>query len=153
LSKQRRKIMQPVRDSDFDEDGKLRRMPKILADGETMRVPMSMVDSSAGRSRVIDARLHRPGFRSTNDARLLDARKEADKAYAERDAWLQRAYLDAGQNPPTGEGSHGFAGAQAGDLCTVRNAEYPHDFGAPGNGSHAALTSARRNSRRSWCAV
>lgn len=119
--------MRPLRDEDFDEDGKLRKMPKVLADGETMRFSMAMsMKDSAGRSRVTDGNgndgiaLCRPGFRVVNDASARDAKAEAYRQY---DADLRRAYLDADNtSSPTGAGSHGPIGAREGEECTLDGA-------------------------------
>jgi hypothetical protein len=137
--------MRPLRDSDFDEDGKLRRMPKVLADGETMRIPMSMVDSSAGRSRVLDGAMHRPGFRVTNDAAMLDAKRQA---YTDYENWLGNAWCDTA-NPPTGFGERGSIGAREGDECTLDGAPgHLHRDGGrlvcvPDRRSRDAMTDAR----------
>jgi hypothetical protein len=89
----------------------------ILQDQETLKVPMRFMDS-AGRSRVTDAALHRPGFRVTNDAAMRDVKQ---KAYTEYERRLVNAWRDAA-NPPTGAGSHGPIGAREGDLCTIDGA-------------------------------
>ena len=102
-------------DDPFDERG-------ILKDGRTVRV--SMMDAEAVRQRLNlhDGKGgkpgHRPGF-IISDASTRDAREQA---YADYEAYLTAAYkMDAG------EGTH------EGDICTVKNAEYPNDFGSPGH--------------------
>jgi hypothetical protein len=92
-------------DSPFDRNG-------VLKDGRTAR--HSMRDAS----RVIDAGLHRPGYRVTNDAALRDAKQQARDAY-ERD--LQNAWRDGGS-----EGAEG-------SVCTVRNDSYPGYTGSAGH--------------------
>jgi hypothetical protein len=99
--------------------------PKVLKDGESLRVPMMFMDTASTRSRssfkpspsrVVDASgdplgLHRPGFRIETGGDLFhqvvldmkcDDRREAYSEYeAElRDAWITPA--------KTGEGSHGY---------------------------------------------
>ena len=113
-------------------------LDKVLRDGDRLRIPMRFMDSmqrDIGQhfttAKITDGHLNRPGFRTladtaATDARLLDARKQADEAYAERDLWLQRAYLDAGQTGAT-------IGQREGDICTCRGPEYPLDFGSPGH--------------------
>jgi hypothetical protein len=93
-------------DSPFDRNG-------VLKDGHTATVSMMMRDSQ----RVIDASLHRPGFR-LGDADMRDAKQKARDAY-ERD--LVNAWRDGGS-----EGAEG-------SICTVQNDTYPERFGSPGH--------------------
>lgn len=113
-------------DACFDERGMLR-------DGIThIRVPVKLMDSDytihhfGGRAplridtaawdaaiKAANARVrHQPGP-ITRDARTRDAVNDYYNLY---DAVISEQY----KNPPTGVGSHGFAGARVGDLCTVR---------------------------------
>jgi hypothetical protein len=115
----------PTSDDAFDERG-------CLKDGHVARVKMTMRDGQPVRTfaPVHDGHGlrpgHRPGF-------LIDAnragRDEKAQAYADYDFQISRAYLDQ----PTGAGSVDPLGAQEGDICTVRNAEFPDDQGAPGH--------------------
>jgi len=129
------------RTDDDDEEGKPWGL-RVLRDGERMRVPMTMIDST-GRSvldshapRVNDsASVHRPGFHLTADQAAMD---ERDRAYREVDLRDENAW----RNPtPTGAGSAEFVGQQQvprtptwqqvprtptqrqeGDLCTIDGA-------------------------------
>jgi hypothetical protein len=58
---------------------------------------------------------HRPGFLITTDQR---ARAAKLRAYHDADVAAQNAW----RNPPTGFGSRGPRGQQAGDLCTIDGA-------------------------------
>jgi len=112
--------MARVTDDDFevvyDEDGKRR---EILKDRRTHRVSMMARDAAA---KFLQQR-SRPGFASARDAAT---RAVIDEAYADYEQDLTSAWQDA---PGVGIAST----AHAGDICTVRNAEYPNDFGAPGH--------------------
>ena len=99
----------------------------ILQDGQKLRVPMRLIDGRPNPdldplqrdvarhfARITDGvgrrqGLHQPGFR-VNDAQPRDL-----SIYDAYDAAKSREW----ENPPTGQGSHGFVGAQAGDTCTV----------------------------------
>jgi hypothetical protein len=117
-------------DDAFDERG-------LLRDGRKYRVRMSMRDAMLARDQQRPPVLHdgrggpvgrRPGFIMSRTP-VGDARQQAYLDY-ERD--LVNAHR-RDQNPPTGAGSVDPIGAQEGDLCTVRNAEFPDDQGAPGH--------------------
>ena len=110
------------RTDDDDEEGKPWGL-RVLRDGERMRVPMTMIDST-GRSvlddhapRVNDpAAVHRPGFHVTADQAAMD---RVEAAYAEVDARDANAW----RNPaPVGAGSAEFVGQQEGDHCTIDGA-------------------------------
>jgi hypothetical protein len=125
-------------DDAFDERG-------VLRDGKRWTVPMSFMDSMQrsvaqhfAKVTMQDHRLDlhdghgglvgfRPGWAVPTDNQLFDSNKR--ELYRQYDEAAEQAYKD----PPTGQGSHGFAGAQVGDICTVRNAEYPSDQGSPGH--------------------
>jgi hypothetical protein len=124
--------LKDLEDDPFDERG-------VLKDGRTFHIrftdsalsPLQRAvaehfsDSWRGAARVTDASgqgglaLHKPGWRRLNDD-VGDAAKE--EAYQARDAWLVNAW----RGSDAGEGAEGAA-------CTVRNAQYPRDFGAPGH--------------------
>lgn len=102
-------------DDPFDERG-------ILKDGRSVRV--SMMDAEAVRHRLNlhdgagHSPGHRPGF-AFSDVSIGD---EREQAYADYEADLTSAYkMDAGE------------GTREGDICTVKNAEYPNAFGSPGH--------------------
>jgi hypothetical protein len=118
----------------------LRHLPEelaneILADQETMRVPMSMIDHRTviGNVRTLPrladglpAQAHRNGWR-------LPARdsKDLELLYAQRDAETSTAYLT-----PTGYGSTPsteLRGSKPGDACTCRGVDFPLDVGSPGH--------------------
>jgi hypothetical protein len=71
-------------DSPFDRNG-------VLKDGHTARVSMLMRD--ARDARVIDAGLHRPGYR-VGDADMRDAKQRAYDAYAFD---VENAWRDGGR--------------------------------------------------------
>ena len=112
-------------DDAFDERG-------LLRDGHILRVRMSMKDAMQLRDQKRSPVLYdgrggpvgrRPGFI------LSDASDDhRQRAYADYQRDLLEAYKQ-----PTGAGSVDPIGAQEGDLCTVRNAEFPDDQGAPGH--------------------
>jgi hypothetical protein len=119
----------------YDDDG-------ILKDGRTVRVSMQMRDATMMHraNSVTDGTgdslgLHRPGYRVIGDTVARDAKANALRDYEKR---LTSAWRDDNGDPDddgddNGVGSIEFMGAQEGDLCTVRNAQYPLSFGSPGH--------------------
>jgi hypothetical protein len=100
--------------------------PRLLADGEAMRVPMSMMDS-VKPPKLADGKQvpsHRAGWRvkgSLATDSKMDARRELYREYDER---LSRAYLgDAAiESQTTGFGSAPsteLRGSREGDACTI----------------------------------
>jgi hypothetical protein len=123
----KRRVIDYSDDDDFD--------PNILQDGETLRVPMRFADSAQRALGTHIAAngglLHRPGYLTRDSA----ATQRVNDAYASYETSLRGAYRDADPGWPSGAGA-GFAGTyegRTGDACTVRNAEYPNDFGSPGH--------------------
>jgi hypothetical protein len=98
----------------------------ILQDGERLRVPVSMMDSTprtvnGDGSKNMAA--HRPGYR-------LSARDAKGRDWSCYDAYDKSIESESGfGSAPASE----FRGDQPGDLCTVRGPEYPWDFGSPGH--------------------
>ncbi len=129
-------MVRPLRDSDFDELGRLRNPKEVLGDGERLKVPLRFADAADNtRRRTLDAALHRPGFRTgTVDDAAVDRVEDAYEEYEAtlRDAWKHSTddafdrWLDAVAET-TNEGG------VEGDACTVRNAAYPDDQGSPGH--------------------
>ena len=113
-------------------DGRSLRVPLYLKDG-SINSHLSAVQRSIAASKTAqptqDAvargfglsdglQLHRPGFRrNTSDAAALERTRQA---YADADIEASNAW----------KGS--TADARAGDPCTVRGPEFPHDHGAQG---------------------
>jgi hypothetical protein len=146
----------------FDDDD-----DEILRDGETLRVPLRMMDSwhrdmerhfrdQRDRDRVTDANgdsglgLLRPGFRLLADADDLNDRRRA--AYDKFTLDLENAWQN---NPPTGFGSHELRGAQEGDICTINGAPGHLRCGSdgklvcvPDGGKDATLPSTDRTAAR-----
>jgi hypothetical protein len=115
------------RNSDFEiittRDG---RRVRILRDGARYRVGgVQMMDSARARPRITDGAgktgtgLHQPGFRLLSNDAAAAAKARAYAAYEQslRDAWRGDA---------VGED-------EVGAVCTVRNGEFPLDFGSPGH--------------------
>jgi hypothetical protein len=106
----------------FDERG-------VLKDHRSYRVPMYAMDALSRDvaqhfARVTDATgdgglgLHKPGLRISNTIT--------------RDRSIYDAYEVELQNSwKTGAGEGEFTGAHEGDVCTVRNLDFPDDFGSP----------------------
>jgi hypothetical protein len=129
-----------VRDDDDDDDAFDER--GILKDGRIFRLRFADANSlqravAAHFAKVTDsngrggAALQRPGYRVLDDAAGLD---EKQKAYLTYDENIRRAYLDVQSDDPiTGFGSGELRGSQENDICTVRNADFPLDFGSPGH--------------------
>jgi hypothetical protein len=113
---------------------------RILQDGQTLRVPVTMMDSQqhavvrhfnrvydAGPVRITAADgsasgLHRPGFRVESGGGpggqlLRDSDRAArETAYELYDEQITNAWQG---NQPTGAGRGKFVGAQEGDSCTL----------------------------------
>jgi hypothetical protein len=103
----------------FDEDG-------CLKDGHTARFRMAMKDAMAmrDRPRVTDGFGRPPGSRP--GFLISDHGRQAkQQAYLDYENWVGNRWRDQEPNPPVG--------AQAGDVCTVRNAEYIDHQGEPGH--------------------
>jgi hypothetical protein len=100
--------------------------PRLLADGEAMRVPMSMMDS-AKPPRLADGKQvpsHRPGFRLAGSLATDAKMAERKKSYDSYDEEISRAYLGdaAVESPSTGFGSAPsteLRGRREGDQCTI----------------------------------
>lgn len=130
--KQLRDFARRMDDDDDDFD------PNILADGERLRIPMYRLTDAQRQVATFAAQhgsqhggagFNRPGFvRATRDAA---ATARLNDAYAAAEADLVSSWKGE-PVPPTGAGERQMLGAQPGDRCTVRNAEYPNDFGSPG---------------------
>jgi hypothetical protein len=102
-----------------DDDDDETDMRAILQDGESMHVPMRMMDAMSrditthigcitdGSGDVLG--LHRPG------PRINDAQRRDLAAYKAYDAHTSNAW----KAPPTGAGSGEFRGQREGDQCTV----------------------------------
>lgn len=110
----------PLDDDDFETviiDGQ---SVKVLKDGHSFRVPMTMADARSPSPHLHDGRGgpvgHRPGFAFTIDSAISDAKR---RLYDEYDAEISQAYT----SPPTGFGSREFIGQREGDLCTINGAQ------------------------------
>lgn len=124
---------------DLDDEDDIR---SILQDGDHLRVPMRMMDSMSRSvathfAKVMDgngkggAALHKPGFHVLDDAAGAYSKQKAYETYDEN---IRRAYLDIqSDDQVTGFGSGELRGSQENDICTVRNADFPLDFGSPGH--------------------
>jgi len=66
---------------------------------------------------------HRPGYLVTNDAA---ARSAKARAYRDYESDLTNAWRN-----PTGD-AEGYDPEDIGESCTVKNEDYPTDFGSPG---------------------
>ena len=103
-------------DDTFDAAG-------LLKDGRTWRVPFKAMDS-----------FQRDVARHFADADADATRRTArNRIYDEYDAAIAEEF----KKPSTGVGSHGFIGAQAGDLCTVRAGG--GQYGPEGSAGHLRL--------------
>jgi hypothetical protein len=114
---------------DDDDDSPLDRNG-LLKDGHSVRVPLSMRDSSSVQRavaglRVVDGQggtrgLSRPGFRIA--VRTSDAMSSLDAAYRDYEQGLTTAYKTppgfGGDPTITGIGERGSIGQREGDLCT-----------------------------------
>jgi hypothetical protein len=70
----------------------------VMEDGRTLRVPLLLCDAVPAEW-AFDARDHQPGYRLSDDAAALDARRDALDA---RDAMIRaqaNAWRDAGRRP------------------------------------------------------
>jgi hypothetical protein len=99
-------------ESDVDEHG-------VVRDGGRVKVRMTAMDhlihdALDRSSRVIDASLHRPGFRTDSQA-YRDGRAARARAFQLYDAEAENSW----RNPPTGFGSGEVRVQRAGDLCTI----------------------------------
>jgi len=81
---------------------------RVLRDGESIRVSLDMLDHSIDSvqrqiAATFDARLHQPGFRTSDDVPVRDARRQARAEYVRRlcDSW-KRPACDAAE-PDAGE--------------------------------------------------
>jgi hypothetical protein len=94
----------------------------ILRDGETMRVPVSLMDSMP-RTKIGDGlAMHRNGWRlPASSLRDSKQRQLLDLLYAQRDAETENAWRED------------YPGASEGDPCTCRGADFPNDIGSPGH--------------------
>ena len=105
-------------DDTFDAAG-------LLKDGRTWRVPFKAMDSFQR-----DVARHFADADADADAKRRTAKH---RIYDEYDAAIAEEF----KKPSTGVGSHGFIGALAGDLCTVRAGG--GRYGPEGSAGHLRL--------------
>jgi hypothetical protein len=104
----------------------------ILEDGETRRVPVSLMDSAKPRMKIGDGSKnfagHRPRWRIGAASLTDEKRAERQKLYSTYDAAVENACTGFGSAPSTE-----VRGDKPGDPCTCRGPQYPWDVGSPGH--------------------
>jgi hypothetical protein len=104
----------------------------LLADGETLRIPMSMMDAKTGKPlKLADGKqvpLHRAGWRVKGSLCTDSKHAERQAVYDSYDAEMGAAYKTGFGSTPSTE----LRGDRPGDACTVRGREYPWAFGSEG---------------------
>ncbi len=113
-------------DDEADEDAfEIVNGVKVLKDHRGFRVPMRMCDSA---QRIIRAHLQQnfPDFVHVDDSDGARAKAREDYEQSLTGAWRHPTGLTRDSNDE-------FRSAQIGDICTVHNAEFPNDQGAPGH--------------------
>ncbi len=127
MTQQRKTQDEEEFDNCFDANGRLKNFDANGRPITRLRVPIRMIDSAddlpqgkgkstqdaaRGYARARQLQDRCPGFTPSSSLRTA----KLNALYDARDAVTSSAW----KNPPTGVGSHGLAGSQINDICTVR---------------------------------
>jgi hypothetical protein len=123
-------------DNPFDSNG-------LLKDGRRLRVPTMLMDANSLNQRAVmlDAALHRPGFRTiVEDASgsVHDASAAAHRRRLQDVSKAKAEYLDYITNAWKGEDAafsddEDYGPQTVGQVCTVAAEDYPEQYGSPGH--------------------